>query len=69
MMKKKMKEDVDALFGDDSTISEDFKNKAATIFEARVLDRVSQIQEELERKQEKSSLWTLLHKNYFLQQP
>ena len=47
-MKKKMKEDVDALFGDDSTISEDFKNKAATIFEARVLDRVSQIQEELE---------------------
>ena len=48
MMKKKMKEDVDALFADDSTISEDFRNKAATIFEARVLDRVSQIQEELE---------------------
>jgi hypothetical protein len=47
-MKKKMKEDVDALFGDDSTISEDFKSKAATIFEARVMDRVSQIQEELE---------------------
>jgi hypothetical protein len=48
MMKKKMKEDVDALFGDDTTISEDFKSKAATIFEARVMDRVSQIQEELE---------------------
>lgn len=48
MMKKKMKEDVDALFGDDSTISEDFKSKAATIFEARVFDRVAQIQEEIE---------------------
>lgn len=47
-MKKKMKEDVDALFGDDSTISEDFKSKAATIFEARVIDRVTQIQEEME---------------------
>jgi len=47
-MKKKIKEDVDALFADDSTISEDFKTKAATIFEARVFDRVSQIQEELE---------------------
>ena len=48
MMKKKMKEDVDSLFGDDSTISEDFKAKASTIFEARVLDRVAQIQEEIE---------------------
>ena len=47
-MKKKMKEDVDALFGDDKTISEDFKSKAATIFEARVFDRVAQIQEEME---------------------
>jgi hypothetical protein len=47
-MKKKMKEDVDALFGDDKTISEDFKSKAATIFEARVFDRVAQIQEEIE---------------------
>ena len=47
-MKKKMKEDVDALFGDDQTISEDFKSKAATIFEARVFDRVAQIQEEIE---------------------
>ena len=46
--KARMKEDVNALFGDDSTISEDFKSKAATIFEARVLDRVTQIQEEIE---------------------
>lgn len=49
-MKKKMKEDIDALFADDSTISEDFKSKVSTIFEARVNDRVSQIQEEIEAK-------------------
>lgn len=46
--KARMKEDVNALFGDDSTISEDFKSKAATIFEARVIDRVTQIQEDIE---------------------
>jgi len=40
--------DIDAMFADDSTISEEFKNKAATIFEARVHDRVSQIQEQIE---------------------
>jgi hypothetical protein len=45
---KSIKEDVDAIFGDDSTISEDFRSKVSTIFEARVNDRVSQIQEELE---------------------
>ena len=50
MMKKKMKEDINALFADDSTISEEFKSKAATIFEARVLDRVTQIEEEIESK-------------------
>jgi hypothetical protein len=44
------KEDIDALFADDSTISEEFKSKAVTIFEARVHDRVSQIQEEIESK-------------------
>ena len=49
-MKKKMKEDVDALFSDDSTISEEFKSKAATIFEARVYDRITQIEEETEAK-------------------
>jgi len=46
--KQKMKEDVDALFADDSSISEDFKSKVSTIFEARVTDRVLQIQEQLE---------------------
>jgi hypothetical protein len=45
---KSIKEDVDAIFGDDSTISEDFRSKVSTIFEARVNDRVLQIQEELE---------------------
>ena len=49
-MKAKMKEDVDALFADDSTISEDFKSKVSTIFEARVEDRISQIEEEVESK-------------------
>jgi hypothetical protein len=47
-MKEKMKEDVDALFADDSTISEEFKSKVSTIFEARVEDRVTQIEEEIE---------------------
>jgi hypothetical protein len=45
-----MKEDVDALFADDSTISEDFKSKVSTIFEARVSDRVTQIEEETESR-------------------
>lgn len=45
-----LSEDINALFADDSTISEEFKTKAATIFEARVLDRVSQIQEEIETR-------------------
>ena len=48
MMKKKMKEDVNALFSDDTTISEEFKSKAATIFEARINDRIQQIEEEVE---------------------
>jgi hypothetical protein len=47
-MKAQMKEDVASLFADDSNISEDFKTKAATIFEARVFDRVAQIQEQME---------------------
>jgi hypothetical protein len=38
------------MFADDSTISEEFKSKAATIFEARVLDRIQQIEEETEAK-------------------
>jgi len=48
--KAKMKEDVDALFSDDATISEEFKSKVSTIFEARVEDRVLQIEEEVEAK-------------------
>jgi len=48
--KAKMKEDVDALFSDDATISEEFKSKVSTIFEARVADRVTQIEEETEAK-------------------
>lgn len=48
--KEKMKEDVNSLFSDDSTISEEFKTKAATIFEARVNDRITQIEEEVEAK-------------------
>jgi hypothetical protein len=47
-MKKAMKEDIDALFSDDSTISEEFRSKVSTIFEARVNDRVFQIQEQIE---------------------
>jgi hypothetical protein len=47
-IKAQIKEDVASLFGDDSSISDDFKTKAATIFEARVFDRVAQIQEQLE---------------------
>jgi hypothetical protein len=43
-------EDIEAMFSDDKTISEDFKSKAATIFEARVHDRVSQIQEQMEQE-------------------
>jgi hypothetical protein len=50
LKKKSMKEDVDAIFADDSTISEEFKEKVSTIFEARVEDRVAQIQEEVEAK-------------------
>ena len=45
-----MKEDVDAMFADDETISEEFKAKVSTIFEARVLDKVAQITEEQETR-------------------
>jgi exonuclease VII large subunit len=49
-MKTKMKEDIEALFAEDANLSEDFKSKAATIFEARVLDRVQQLEEEIESR-------------------
>jgi hypothetical protein len=42
--------DVESLFADDSNISEEFKGKVKTIFEARVYDRVKQIEEETEAK-------------------
>jgi hypothetical protein len=45
-----LSEDITALFADDSTISEDFKTKVTTIFEARVTDRVNQIAEETEAR-------------------
>lgn len=48
--KKTMKEDVDAMFADDETISEEFKSKVSTIFEARVLDKIAQITEEQETR-------------------
>ena len=47
-IKSQIKEDVASLFADDASISSDFKAKAATIFEARVFDRVAQIQEQME---------------------
>jgi hypothetical protein len=49
-LRAQMHEDMQALFSDDETISEDFKIKAATIFEARVFDRVAQIQEQIEEE-------------------
>ena len=44
------KEDIDALFADDQNISEEFKSKVTTIFEARVIDRIQQIEEQTEAK-------------------
>ena len=41
--------DIESLFAEEN-ISEEFKTKAATIFEARVYDRVSKIQEETEAR-------------------
>lgn len=50
MSEEEMAYDMESLFSDDDTISEDFKSKAATIFEARVFDRVAQIEEETETR-------------------
>jgi len=41
--------DIDAMFAD-STISEEFRSKVTTIFEARVQDRISQLEEEVESR-------------------
>ena len=40
-------DDIDAMFGDEN-ISEEFKSKVSTIFEARVTDRINTIKEEIE---------------------
>jgi hypothetical protein len=42
-----LSEDINAMFGDEQ-ISEEFRSKVTTIFEARVFDRIEQIQEQLE---------------------
>ena len=42
-----MSADIDAIFGDEN-ISEEFKSKVSTIFEARVTDRINTIKEEIE---------------------
>ena len=47
---KTMKEDIEALFADDETISDEFKSKVSTIFEARVQDRITQLEEETEAR-------------------
>ena len=49
MKGKSVKEDVDALFSGE-TLTEEFKTKAATIFEAAILARVVPIVEELEEE-------------------
>jgi len=42
-----MSADIEAIFGDEN-ISEEFKSKVSTIFEARVTDRINTIKEEIE---------------------
>ena len=46
--KMDLSEDINAMFADDSTISEEFKSKVSTIFEARIYDKIKMVQEELE---------------------
>jgi hypothetical protein len=46
--KMDLSEDINAIFADDSTISEEFKSKVSTIFEARVYDKIRMVQEQLE---------------------
>jgi hypothetical protein len=43
-----LSEDINAMFADDSSISEEFKSKVSTIFEARVYDKIKMVQEQLE---------------------
>lgn len=48
--KESMKEDIDAILSSEKNLSEDFRSKVTTIYEARVNDKVAQITEELEAK-------------------
>lgn len=47
-MKKTVKEDLDLLFGEDNNLSEEFKDKLTTLFDAAVQSRVNLIRTELE---------------------
>lgn len=47
MVAEDMSADIEAIFGDEN-ISEEFKSKVSTIFEARVTDRINTIKEEIE---------------------
>jgi hypothetical protein len=49
---KTFKEDLDALVEGEESLAEDFRGKAAVIFEAAVASKVSEISEELELKKE-----------------
>jgi hypothetical protein len=46
--KKGMDEHFDALFGEDGTLTEDFKNRAKTVFEAALADREAALREEVQ---------------------
>lgn len=48
LKKEDITNDINAMFEHDTSLTEDFKQKASTIFEARVLDRVNQIKEDLD---------------------
>lgn len=47
-MKGAVKEDLETIFGDNQTLSEEFKEKAETLFEAAVSSRLALIEAELE---------------------
>jgi hypothetical protein len=52
--KKKMKEHMDALFSDETDLSEDFRTKAETIFEAALNERKEELEQSYEVKLEES---------------
>ena len=57
-MKKKMKEDLDAIFGED--LSEEFRTKATSIFEAAVIARVNYEMEKVTSKLEEQTATQLV---------